>query len=107
MKVSDELLYMLERSVAVKAEDNIEDPWEELLKLAKDDPCVKWAADMVRYRGMSVGEAALHLALAQSKCVAIMRDELIKSRMLAPFALTVPANGVSDRTAVETKLSGC
>lgn len=93
-----ELLYLLERSQSVKAYDNPEDPWEELLKLAMHDPCVKQAVDMVRYRGMSVLDAALHLALAQTKCVAALQDELVKARMLAPFPVTIRATWVPDKT---------
>ncbi|MFM0163888.1 hypothetical protein PQR39_26175 [Paraburkholderia sediminicola] len=94
-----ELLYLLERSKAVKAHNNPEDPWEELLDLAMHDPCVRQAVDMVRHRGMSVSEAALHLALAQTKLVATLRQELINARMLAPFPVMIPASWVTDKTA--------
>ena len=94
-----ELLYLLERSKALKAHNNPEDPWEELLDLAMHDPCVRQAVDMVRCRGMSVVDAALHLALAQTKRVAILQEELLKARLLAPFPAMIPASWVTDKTA--------
>ncbi|CAN7641159.1 hypothetical protein [Paraburkholderia terricola] len=81
------------------AEENPEDPWEEILNLAMHDPCVRQAVDMVRCRGMSVIDAALLLALAQSKRVAILQDELVKARMLAPFPAMIQASWVTDKTA--------
>jgi hypothetical protein len=52
---------------AIQPEEPREDPWEELLNLARYDPYVARAVDMVRYRGMSVGDACIHLALYQTR----------------------------------------
>lgn len=66
-----------------------EDPWEELLKLAMHDPYVRRAVDMVRYRGMTVGEACTYLALYQTRRAATLQDELVNLHKLSPQPMRI------------------
>ncbi|GAQ30278.1 hypothetical protein SAMD00023378_3961 [Ralstonia sp. NT80] len=55
------------------------DAWAEIIKLARDDPAAHRAVYMVSYRDMSLEEAALQLALTQTKAVAILKAELMEA----------------------------
>ena len=74
---------------AIKAEENPEDPWQELLKLAMHDPVVRRAVDMVRYRGMSIGDACAHLALYQTRRAMMLQEQAIEWLKINPAPLVV------------------
>jgi hypothetical protein len=76
---------------AIKAEENPEDPWEELLKLARHDPYVARAVDMVRFGGMSVGDACMHLALYQTRRAMMLQEQAIDWLKINPAPLIVSA----------------
>lgn len=61
-----------------------EDAWEEIVKLSRDEPCAHRAVQMVQSRGVSVTEAALQLALAQTKRIMILQDQLVNFHKLSP-----------------------
>lgn len=52
--------------------------WEEITKLARDDPAAYQAVQMVNL-GISIEQAALQLALAQTKAVAVLKAELLEA----------------------------
>jgi hypothetical protein len=74
---------------AIKAEENPEDPWEELIKLARHDPYVARAVDMVRYHGMSVGDACTHLALYQTRRAMMLQEQAVEWLKINPAPLIV------------------
>lgn len=76
---------------AVKAEEILEDPWEELVKLARQDPYVARTVDMVRYRGMSIGDACAHLALYQTRRAMMLQEQAIEWLKTNPAPLIVSA----------------
>jgi hypothetical protein len=81
---------------AIKAEENPEDPWQELLKLAMHDPVVRRAVDMVRYRGMSIGDACAHLALYQTRRAMTLQEQAIEWLKINPAPLVVSAEQAAE-----------
>ena len=81
---------------AIGAEENPGDPWEELLKLAMHDPVVRRAVDMVRYRGMSIGDACIHLALYQTRRAMMLQEQAIDWLKINPAPLTVSAEHAAE-----------
>jgi hypothetical protein len=81
---------------AIKAEENPEDPWEELLKLAMHDPVVARTVDMVRYRGMSIGDACMHLALYQTRRAMTLQEQAVNWLKINPAPLIVDAKQAAE-----------
>jgi hypothetical protein len=91
-----ESLDLMQHWQSIKAEENPEDPWEELLKLAMHDLVVRRAIDMVRYRGMSIGDACMHLALYQTRRAMTLQDQAIDWLKINPAPLIVSAERAAE-----------
>ena len=81
---------------SIKAEENPEDPWEELLKLARHDPYVARAVDMVRCRGMSIGDACTYLALYQTRRAMALHEQAVEWLRINPAPLIVSAEQAAE-----------
>jgi hypothetical protein len=81
---------------AIQPEEPREDPWEELLKLSRYDPYVARTVDMVRYRGMSIGDACAHLALYQTRRAMTLQEQTIDWLKINPAPLIVSAEQAAE-----------
>jgi len=69
---------------------NLDELWQQIVELARDDPAAYHAVRMVRYRSMSIEEAALHLAINQTKGIAVLREELSKAMRYSVRPVVAP-----------------
>jgi hypothetical protein len=93
---------LMQHWAALKIEESPEDPWQELLKLASVDPVVMRAVDMVRYRGMSIGDACAHLALYQTRRAMMLQEQAIDWLKINPAPLIVDAKHAAEFFGIGT-----
>lgn len=75
----------LYRALGALKDEPQPDPWMEIQELAKVDPACRQAVDAVRFGRMSVQDAALALALCQTKRAMMVHDEAAKLLRLMPM----------------------
>lgn len=79
----------LYRALGALKDEPQTDPWHEILELARIDPCCQRAVDCVRYNQMTKEEAALWLAVYQTKLAMELHEracELLRS-MPSPYTV--------------------
>ena len=69
----------------LRAEEKPIDPWLEIQELARVDPACRNAVDAVRYGRMSVQDAALALALCQTKRAIELQERAVELLRLMPM----------------------
>ncbi|MDR6389262.1 hypothetical protein [Paraburkholderia phenoliruptrix] len=78
------------------------DVWGEIQELAKVDPACRQAVDAVRYGRMTVQDAALALALCQTKRAMALHDQAVEFLKLAPMPpIVMPTGNVPSRMKTE------
>jgi endonuclease/exonuclease/phosphatase family metal-dependent hydrolase len=87
---------MMQYFQACQSEQVLEDPWEELLKLAMHDPYVRRTVDMVQHRGMSIGDACTHLALYQTRRAMELQKMATDWLRVNPAPFIVMGSGEAD-----------
>jgi hypothetical protein len=71
------------------AEEQAPDPWQQIVDLARVDPACRQAVDAARYGRMSMQDAALALALVQTKQAMKAHEMATDWLKLNPAPLTV------------------